>query len=511
MKKLNSNQTALGIYISPNEISIAQVNCRGNGKIHIEHLIKIPVEFEAFGRVQRPLALNNDFFNEKARWINQFKQALKQVDWKSKKVVITLSSHFSILRYFVMPVVERRYWLKTIPLESKKYIPVSFDEVAYDFVVRPDATGKKLNVLFGMTNKKTIEFLLNLLKSLGMELSSIESSACSIERLFYFLNSAHDNNAYVHFSGSVSYMIFSNAGCPVLFRESDMKGISGLSERKRLDIKGAQQFVGRYLGAKAYSTLLLSGDNLEVWKSVAEVESPIPVSQWEPSKLLNLKSNALSSLFSIGSSLKLNSKNKLPIDFSGISTTALLKKNIQSHIKTVTIVLCAVILVFTLFNQLKLYVSTKRINEFYVVAGDVSEFQGMTADIVKNKTERFQQNSRMLQVLVQDKDVLAPKLEVIAETIPKYLWIDEILYTNLLGSLGIQSGSKELKIMGSTNLRGTLKSRFVENFHKSLKLSKEFHGYGSPSGSIEFNMDSRAAGDDEKNMSSGFAIYCAVK
>ncbi|MCK5582816.1 MAG: pilus assembly protein PilM, partial [Elusimicrobiales bacterium] len=148
MGKSKSNKDALGIYISPREIVIAQTGDQGNGKIQVEHLIKIPVEFEGSEKVQRPLVLNNNFFNEKAQWVNPFKQALKKTDWKSKKVVISLSSHFSILRYFVMPEVERRYWSKTIPLESKKYIPVSFDEVSFDYVVRPNPADKKLNVLF---------------------------------------------------------------------------------------------------------------------------------------------------------------------------------------------------------------------------------------------------------------------------------------------------------------------------------------------------------------------------
>ncbi|MCG2726179.1 MAG: pilus assembly protein PilM [Elusimicrobia bacterium] len=516
MGKDKSNQNALGIYISPKEIAIAQADYQDNGKIQVEHLIKIPVEFEGAEKIQRPLLLNDNFFNEKAHWVDLLKRALEKVDWERKKVVITLSSHFSILRYFVMPFIERRYWSKTIPLESKKYIPVSFDEISYDFVVRTNPAEQTLNILFGMTNKKTIEFLLNLLKSLGLELSSIESSACSIERLFSFLNPKHDSSAYIHFSGSVSYMIFSNAGCPVLFRENDTEAASGMSERKRLDIKGAQQFVGRYLSKKTYSNVLLSGDHLEIWKSIAEAESPIPISQWEPAKLLNVKSNALSSLFSIGSSLKLNPNNMSPIDFSGISTAALLEKNVQSYVKIIAIVLSAIILFFALLSQSRLYFISRQIDELYSVMGDASEFRNMTADTVKSNTEKLQQNLKMLQTLVQDKDVLAPKLGLIAGVIPKYLWVNEVYYSNSMTSGAIQSGSKELKMMGETNLSGTLKSRFVEMFHKTIKQSEEFKVYGPPKGSIEFNIDSRSAdGDDDmqskKIRSSGFTIHCITK
>lgn len=516
MGKDKSNQNALGIYISPKEIAIAQADYQDNGKIQVEHLIKIPVEFEGAEKIQRPLLLNDNFFNEKAHWVDLLKRALEKVDWERKKVVITLSSHFSILRYFVMPFIERRYWSKTIPLESKKYIPVSFDEISYDFVVRTNPAEQTLNILFGMTNKKTIEFLLNLLKSLGLELSSIESSACSIERLFSFLNPKHDSSAYIHFSGSVSYMIFSNAGCPVLFRENDTEAASGMSERKRLDIKGAQQFIGRYLSKKTYSNVLLSGDHLEIWKSIAEAESPIPISQWEPAKLLNVKSNALSSLFSIGSSLKLNPNNMSPIDFSGISTAALLEKNVQSYVKIIAIVLSAIILFFALLSQSRLYFISRQIDELYSVMGDASEFRNMTADTVKSNTEKLQQNLKMLQTLVQDKDVLAPKLGLIAGVIPKYLWVNEVYYSNSMTSGAIQSGSKELKMMGETNLSGTLKSRFVEMFHKTIKQSEEFKVYGPPKGSIEFNIDSRSAdGDDDmqskKIRSSGFTIHCITK
>ncbi len=515
MGKPKSNQSALGIYISPKEIAIAQVTDQGNSKVQVEHLIKIPVIFEGSEKIQRPLVLNNNFFDEKAQWVNPFKQALKKIDWKNKKVVITLSSHFSILRYFVMPAVERRYWSKTIPLESKKYIPVSFDEVSFNYVVRPNIADKKLNILFGMTNKKTVEFLINLLKSVGLQLSSIESSACSIERLFSFINPKHDSNAYVHFSESVSYMIFSNDGCPVLFRENDMKGASGISERKRLDIKGAQQFVGRYLGKKAYSNLMLSGDNLDVWRSIAEAESPIPIAQWEPPKQLNIKSNALSSLFSIGASLKLNPKNKLPIDFSGISTAALLEKNVISYVKTATIVLSAMILFFTFINQFKLYVLSRKINKHYAAIGDVSQFKGMTADTIKSTTEKLQQNLRMLQILVANKNLLAPKMSFITDAIPQHLWLDKIAYTNPFASSEFQSGVKELRLEGETTLRGSLKSRWVEIFYKKLKQSKEFKIYQPPKGNIEFGMNAAVVGEGNENVikikSSGFIITCRIK
>ena len=83
MAKGPQNISTLGIFISPDEISIAQTKLLGNGKVEPEHLVKLPTGFQVKEGMQRPLSLNNDFFNEKAAWVNTFKTAVKKVGWNT--------------------------------------------------------------------------------------------------------------------------------------------------------------------------------------------------------------------------------------------------------------------------------------------------------------------------------------------------------------------------------------------------------------------------------------------
>ena len=246
---------------------IAQTKLRGDGTLEAEHLIKLPSGFHPKEGLLRPMSVNSDFFNEGAPWVNAFRTAIRKIGWDTSSAVVTLSPHFAILRYFVMPVVEKRFWSKSIPIESKKYIPVSFDEVVYDYTAYPLEGGKKLGVIFGLTQRKSVEFILNTLKASNLELAAVEINPSSAERLFASLDPKdHAAKGYIHFSGGSSFMLFSSGGYPVLYRETDCKPPARCG-RKRLDVKGAIQFVDRYIGASAYKHLMLSGDALDLWKS----------------------------------------------------------------------------------------------------------------------------------------------------------------------------------------------------------------------------------------------------
>ena len=359
-----------------------------------------------------------------------------------------------------------------------------------------------------MQKKKSVEFLINLLKQFDMEMIGAEACACSMERLFSFLDAdGHDKNAYIHFSDTVNYMIFSHEGCPVLFREIDMAASSSMTERKQLDIKGAAQFVNRYLGQKTYSNVMISGENLQVWESVAQAESPIKIAKWDIKQKINVKDSGLATLFSIGASLKNRFGDKLRIDFSGISTAALLEKNVQAYVKSFAIVFGVIILSLTLFNQFRAYILDGKIKSIYSKMGDIGEFRNMSANTVNDATEKLKQNARMLQTLISNKDVLAPKLQIMADTIPKHLWVTSMHYANPIGSAESQSGKKEMTVMGETHLQGNLKLRFVQLFKNALKDAVEFKVYGPPFGNIDVTIDAGQEGEETDKVS-GFTIVC---
>ncbi len=511
----------LGIYVSPKEICIAQVKIGKDSKPVPEHLVKFPTGFPVKEGMLRPLSLNNEFFNEKAAWVAQFKQAVKRVSWDTSNAVITFSPQFAILRYFVMPAIERRFWSKSIPLESKKYIPVSFEEVVYDFTAVPADGGKKLGVLFGLTQRKSVEFITETLKSVGLTLSAIEINSVSMERMFGFLDAKdHDSKGYIHFSGNSTLMLFSHGGYPVLYRETESDSSGTMSERRRLDVKGAVQFVDRYVGGKDYKSILLSGDGADAWKPVAEKEAaPIAAEVWDFAAASGLKDNDAASLFSCGAALRGRVPGKLKVDISGISTAANLEKQVQGYVWNITFLLGGFLLLLSLISQGRLFMMNSTISGLNSKVMNFPELEGVDSDTIRTRIEGINNNLRMLSALVTDADPLAPKLAAVADNIPSELWLTDVQYDNPIAVSDMQGPARTLRLNGSTYLKGEAKMSTVDNFTKSLKGAEEFKFFMPPFGGIDSNTDDAAQGavpvgafgaPSERKMST-FSVMCTSK
>jgi len=495
MANNSAAKNSIGIHISPKEICLAQTRLLGDGRLEAEHLVKIPTGFQAKEGLQRPMSLNNDFFNEKAAWVEVFKTAVRKIGWNTSTAVVTLSPQFAILRYFVMPAVERRFWNKAIPFESKKYIPVSFDEVVYDFGAYLLEGDKKLGVIFGLTQRKSVEFIINILKASNLEMTAVEINPCSAERLFATLDpTEHAAKGYIHFSGATSLMLFSSGGYPVLYREADYDSSGSMSERKRLDVKGAVQFVERYIGAAVYKHLMLSGDGTETWKSIAEQESPMPVEIWEPAKAASLKDNDAAALFSIGASMRGRVQEKLALDISGISTAAGLEKQVRAGVWAITFAFSGLLILLSLLSQVRIMIMDSKLSAINAQLGNVSELEGKSAESITAKIEKLHTDVRTLSTLVSDPDFLAPKLQAIVENIPHELWLTSIHYENPFAASEIQTSGKDMRISGETSLKGESKGRLVENFKKALRNSPEFKIFAPPLGGMEFNLEGETLG-----------------
>ncbi|MDA8132315.1 MAG: hypothetical protein M0011_12505 [Elusimicrobia bacterium] len=513
-----AGQSHLGIYISPKEICISQVKIGKASKPEVEHLVKFPTNFPVKEGMLRPLSLNHEFFNEKAPWLDSFKQAVKRVSWGSSSAVVTLSQHFSILRYFVMPAVDRRFWSKSIPLESKKYIPVSFDEVVYDYCAVPSDGGKKLGVLFGLTQRKSVEFLTETLKSAGLTLAAVEATPLSLERASGFLDSeGHDSKGYVHFSENSSYMVFSHSGYPVLYRETETDSGGTMSERKRLDIKGAVQFVDRYVGGKDYKAVMLSGDGCDVWQgSVAKEAAPIPVETWNISALMGLKDNDAAALFASAAAMKGRVPGPSLPDISGVSTAANLEKKVQSYVWNITFLLGGILLLFSILGQTRLFMASSKVSSLRNKVLNVPELDGLDPDTIKSKITTMQTGGQVLQGLVSDVDPFAPKMSAIADLIPAELWVTGFSYSNPFSLSEAQSAEREFRISGETFLKGQSKSRLVDAFTSAVKKSEAFKAFTPPFGAVdstteEGGVDSPFANDPGHRPTTSFAVVCRLK
>lgn len=488
----SKNSRTLGIYIEPGAITIVQSKPAA-GKTEVEHLVKVPTSFSFKEGIMRPLSLNNEFFSEKAAWVAAFKQAVKKTPWATTRATVTFSQHFGILRYFVMPFVDRKYWAKSIPIESKKYIPVAFEEVIYDFTATPLEEGKKLGVIFGLTQRKTVEFLINVFTEAGLQLASLEMAACSMERLFAFLDpKEHDDKAYVHFSGETACILLSSGGFPVLYRETDFSASSSssLSERKRLDVKGAFQFVSRYAGGKEYKKLLLSGDSVEAWQGMASQESPVPVEIWSPVGLAGLKTAEQAQVFALGASLCGSIPGRVRLDMTGLSAGSAVEQKIARYVWTVTSVIASFFLLLAVINHARIYALNSEISSIMSQVGDVTEFQNHTEESIRDVIEKGGVEIRMLRSIFSDKEVLAPKLQALGDAIPGELWAQTISYRHDLPVSENAGTEKELSVLGGTRLQGQLKFNAVDLYVRNLKTLPELKLFQPPTGTIQFDLAS---------------------
>jgi hypothetical protein len=376
-------------------------------------------------------------------------------------------------------------------------------------------------VLFGLTQRKSVEFILNTLKSNGLELAGVEINPVSMERLFGFADQkGHDNKGYIHFSGNSTLMLFSHGGFPVLYRESEGDASGTMSERRRLDVKGGMQFVDRYVGGKEYSTIMLSGDGAEAWKPAAEKEAaPIAVEIWDVAKVCTLKDNDASSIFAVGAALRDRVPGGLALDISGLSKAAGLEKQVQSYVWNVTFIIGGFLLLLSLITQARLMVVNSSLSGLNAKIGG-SDLSGNDADTIKLKMDRMQSSVKALSGIVADADPLAPKLSALAERIPSELWVEDIMYSSPVNISDAQGPGTELKLTGETYLKGDAKVRVVDAFTKSLKAASEYKVFGLPAGNIDFTNDSEAAqsmaapaafGQPEGPKPTGFSVMCVSR
>lgn len=515
---MGKSSKKIGIFFDIKEITLTICSVSGSS-FKVEKEVTIPTNFQIKEKVIKPISLNSEFFNEKQEWVAKFKEAVKK-NSIAGDAVVTLSHNFSITRFFTMPYVDKKFWSKSVPIESKKYIPVAFEEMTYDFYAYPISNNSKVAVLFGITQRKTVEFLLEIFKSLSINMNAIESTAVSFERLLLFADpKEHEKKVYTHFSGANSYSIFSYNGCPVIFRESSMDGSSTMSERKTLDLKGSMAFVKRYVPEQDYSGVILSGDNAALWQKIAESESGLKTEIFDFSKISDIKKSAFSLIAACGASLSENVKNAKSVDISGISAGKRLAKQIQIYIIGIVGAVSSIFLALGLLNTVRTMSVSSTVNSYASRMTEVADFNGMTNEMIREKVDTLKNQNQIVRALFSDKDFLAPKMSVMADSIPSSLWIKEFTYVNQIGASEISGQGKMLEIKGETSLKGEAKLNTIDIFVKKLKEAPEFKVFTGEKGNIDKTVDSStekktfgfSGMDNPINEVSGFTITCTEK
>ena len=391
--------------------------------------------------------------------------------WINRKVVVSLSSSFSLLRHFVIPaVVDRKHWKEAIPLQARKYIHFPFERTLYSYHVyefeAAASKQKRLGIIFTMVPKTTVEQLEKGLRSLGLDPVAIETAPLSLSRAFVENDKeAVDDSGriYSFFGTDVASFVFTHQNAPVLFREVEIGGMLPV-ERRRFEITNCTEFISKQLERDPFEEAVIMGVNADTWTPLLEADSKKPVRKWNFSEVYGIEAKAPGEVAAIGASMKFYDSKEPDLD--------VIKRNRLSDYEymagltfwqiagvVAVILICLLVknwwLVHVHGNELK---KLKRDNKTVI-----SDFQGLSAQQIQNNLSRIKtQNSNLEGVIPQT--YLTPILADVASAVPTGAWIEKMIYKESFPS---RSGEGR-----SVIIEGNIQTG---NSEKDLAVGKLFH------------------------------------
>ncbi len=503
--KLNASnkkvKNFIGVYIDVNEI-VVSVSSLNKDKINVSKIISVNTDY-SFEGIIKPLSLNNDFFSEKQKWVVAFKEVIKKADLSDTQVIVSLSDKFSITRFFSMPYVDRKFWNKSIPIESKKYIPLSFDELSYDFYALSSENNSKISVCFSVTPKKTIEFFTQLLKQLNINLVMIEPSVISFFRFYeIMIHSNGDPVIIVHISNDDVYVLLGYQYLPVVFRSFSFKNPT-FSQRQSLDLKGSMLFVQRIFPDVEFKKVILAGNNIDEYIPKIKSEIGLEPQVIDLSSKVNINSYNFSHISSISSSLKSQISEDVLIDLSGLEKSKKIEKMIKNFVFSVAGIISSFFILLFFIVSLKNYFITNKLTSILSNNPQLQEILSYTPEDIQMKINLMDEKNKFLIMIFDKNDFVAPKLSELSDVIPTRFWIKEMKYVNSI-SPNISESKINFIINGNSDLKGEPATRYFEYFKQELKKSNAFKICNFPA-----IMRDNISSDLDKNIST-FEILCEI-
>ena len=432
----------LGLYLSPEAVYIAETRPGKGGAITVDHLVRIPIPPEGKA-ASGTMTMSTDFLADPLKVAALIRQSMSQIRWGSKNVVVTLSHHLGLLRYFPMPVMERRFLRSSVPIEAKKYIPIPFESLAHDFQAEPmppDAAGKaRLGVLIAVTQNKNLANISGLLTSLGLNLIGLEVAPCSVLRLWQAVEPSKGPEPFVqaHFDGGNVRIMICDRGLPVFFREVFLGETASLSDQRKVDMTGCLSFAQKQLGMTGISKIKLSGSpaTLGPWKDAFATETGVAAEIQDTAKLLSIKGGDWGGYAAIGASSRASVPSTVTIDLATQDRVSDDERLVARDIIVAGMVIALGIAGVGIFQATTYGQRAKELNN-YVVAPDVkAALQGLQpAEIDIKLAEMREQFQRLKSVTGAKKQPLSVLLSKIVALMPENMWFFKISAVNPLGN-----------------------------------------------------------------------------
>ena len=441
----------LGIYIGIDEIYVAQSAKRDGGTV-LESLIRVPVNLPDRSKL-KPLDLNESFFTMDY-WLEALGKVTAKKTWNTKKVVVSLAPEFCLLRHFVISIpLKRQEWAVGIPNEARKYIHFSFDKAVYAYHVYEFETAatkqKRLGVVFTMTTKTAISRLEKGLKSVGLELVSVEPSCLSLGRAFLDNDKeavGQSGRIYSFFGKEMANFVFLNGAVPVLERDVEISG-SIPAERRRFEITNSAEFIAKQLERDPFEEAVITGYRMEQWVPALEADSRKPVRQWNLREVFGIETKASGEVAAIGASGKFF-ENKTPdIDFTKGKRLSAYEFNASWMVWKISFVIAAVMLLIlgkSYFGMLSTHWKLKKKQS--VASQTLEDFQGLTSAQLQTNLDNIKMQNDTLTEVYVNSPLVTPILAAVANTVPDKVWLTRINYTAPFPAT--QKGGEKLVLEG---------------------------------------------------------------
>ena len=446
---MGAHPDCLGIYVGIDEIYVAQSSKREGG-VALESLIRVPVNIADKSKL-KPLDLNETYFTMDY-WLDALGKVTAKKTWSTSKVVVSLSPEFCLLRHFIITIpLKRKEWAEGIPNEARKYIHFTFDKAVYSYHVYEFETAttkqKRLGVVFAMTTQTIIERLRKGLKSLGLDLISVEPDCLSLGRVF----SDNDKEAvgnggrvYSFFGKDKASFVFLNGVDPLLGREVEITG-SLPAERRRFEITNSTEFIAKQLERDPFEEAVIMGYNTDQWRAALEADARKPVRTWNLKEVFGIETKSVGEMAAIGASGKFFNQRVPDIDFT--KGNRLSAREFNASWMMWKIVLFALVILLLLLG--KSYVGVLMANyqlkkKQSTTSNLLEDFKGLTATELSSNLENIKAQNDSLSSIYGNTPLMTPILVAVANAVPQNVWLTRIAYSSTFPTTRKGSGSLEI-------------------------------------------------------------------
>lgn len=475
-------ESCLGLYLSPEVLFLAEV--KGAGRPQLTHLVRIPVEgAQADPRGTRTVGtLNTDFLSEHSKVTDLLQKAMQESRWEARHVVVTLSHHFGILRFFGLPAIDRRFWKTAVPAEAKKYVPIPFANLSYDFQTRDLKPGPdrrpRLGALFGVTNTRNLQNVRQIVSQMGWELVGAELAPCSVERLWDALDGT-DGAAYarVHFDGGHVRILISDMGVPVFFRELFLPADATVLDRRKVDLAGCVDFTRKQIGVEELKSIRLSGSlpDLKTWRDAFAQDLGQKVDIEDTDKALGIRGGQWGGYSAAGAAMRYLVPTALTLDLGGVGKISDEDRRVAYGILTLSSILALLLAGMGVYHYVGGMLAARQLAAIQADAEVYEAFAGKSAEEIRTVIDDMRQRSSSLGIF-RSAGSLTRVFEALAEHIPDSAWLETIEFENKLGG-DSPTASQVIRLAGRTSDQSrAAEQEVVYRFWENLKREKRFAG-----------------------------------